>query len=103
MDLAPSMSTLATLAAAAEREELEASSSTDEPGKQMKRHYIKMLHKVVDQSDIILFVLDARDPEGCRSKMVEDEVLRQESNGKKLIFVLNKIGAPSGTCAVDAF
>jgi ribosome biogenesis GTPase A len=46
----------------------------------------------VDQSDIILLVLDARDPEGCRSRLVEEEVRRRESEGKKLVFVLNKIG-----------
>ena len=48
----------------------------------------------MDQSDIILLVLDARDPEDCRSRLlvVEEEVRRRESEGKKLVFVLNKIG-----------
>ena len=46
----------------------------------------------MDQSEIILLVLDARDPEGCRSKLVEEEVRRRESEGNKLVFVLNKIG-----------
>ena len=59
---------------------------------QMRKYYIRSLHKVVDQSDIILLVLDARDPEGCRSRLVEEEVRRRESEGKKLVFVLNKIG-----------
>ena len=62
---------------------------------QMRKYYIRSLHKVVDQSDIILLVLDARDPEGCRSRLVEEEVRRRESEGKKLVFVLNKIGALS--------
>ena len=59
---------------------------------QMRKYYIRLLHKVVDQSDIILLVLDARDPEGCRSRLVEEEVRRRESERKKLVFVLNKIG-----------
>ncbi|KAF7321329.1 Proteophosphoglycan ppg4 [Mycena kentingensis (nom. inval.)] len=61
---------------------------------QLRRHYLRSLHKVIDQSDIIVLVLDARDPEGCRSRLVEEEVLRRESEGKKLVLVLNKIGAP---------
>jgi nuclear GTP-binding protein len=60
---------------------------------QLRRHYVRTLHKVIDQSDIIIHVLDARDPEGCRSRLVEEEVKRRESEGKKLVFVLNKIGA----------
>jgi GTPase Era involved in 16S rRNA processing len=101
----PTLSTLAILAS-----EVEASSSStqkfddplfsDTPGlsvsgrtkEQMRKYYIRSLHKVVDQSDIILLVLDARDPEGCRSRLVEEEVRRRESEGKKLVFVLNKIG-----------
>ena len=55
-------------------------------------HYLRTLHKVIDESDIIILVLDARDPEGCRSRLVEEEVRRREMEGKKLVFVLNKIG-----------
>ncbi|KAJ8517896.1 hypothetical protein ONZ45_g4991 [Pleurotus djamor] len=58
---------------------------------QIRKHYLRTLHKVVDQSDIIILVLDARDPEGCRSRLVEEEVRRREAEGKKLIFVLNKV------------
>ena len=39
----------------------------------MRKHYIRTLHKVIDESDIVILVLDARDPEGCRSKLVEEE------------------------------
>jgi hypothetical protein len=60
---------------------------------QLRRHYIRTLHKVIEESDIIVLVLDARDPEGCRSRLVEEEVRRREHEGKKLVFVLNKIGA----------
>jgi hypothetical protein len=41
------------------------------------------------------FVLDAHDPDGCHSRLVEDKVYRREAEGKRLVFVLNKIG----TCA----
>ncbi|KAG8894055.1 hypothetical protein FRB99_001552, partial [Tulasnella sp. 403] len=45
--------------------------------------------KVLELADVILQVLDARDPLGCRSKIVEEEVLRSAGN-KKIILVLNK-------------
>lgn len=96
----PTLSTLAMLAAAAEAEVPEQtlddpSSSTtmrERTREQMRRYYLKALHKVIDQSDILLLVLDARDPEGCRSRLVEEEVRRREAEGKRLVFVLNKIG-----------
>ncbi|KAJ6475303.1 P-loop containing nucleoside triphosphate hydrolase protein [Mycena vitilis] len=79
----PSLFTLANAP-----EEPSASEKTKE---QMRRHYLRTLHKVIDQSDIVILVLDARDPEGCRSRLVEEEVRRRESEGKKLVFVLNKV------------
>lgn len=48
------------------------------------------LHKVVDSSDVILQVLDARDPMGTRSKYIE-EFLRKEKPHKHLFFILNKV------------
>ncbi|KAJ7901763.1 P-loop containing nucleoside triphosphate hydrolase protein [Mycena olivaceomarginata] len=66
-------------------------SPSEKTKEQMRRHYLRTLHKVIDQSDIVILVLDARDPEGCRSRLVEEEVRRRESEGKKLVFVLNKI------------
>jgi nuclear GTP-binding protein len=47
---------------------------------------------VIDESDVVLLVLDARDPEGCRSRLVEEAVRRREADGKSLVFILNKIG-----------
>lgn len=69
------------------------SSSTAAYKVHLKRQYIRTLHKVIDESDIILLVLDARDPLGCRSRLVEEEVLRREHEGKHLVFILNKIGS----------
>lgn len=85
----PTLSSLALLAA---------SSSAQDPGpadargdgegggqpgtkEQARRHFIRTLHKAIDQSDIVVLVLDARDPEGCRSQLVEEEVTRGEESG----------------------
>lgn len=48
------------------------------------------LHKVIDSADIILQVLDARDPMGTRSKYIE-QFLRKEKPHKHLFFILNKV------------
>lgn len=47
------------------------------------------LYKVLDCSDVVVAVLDARDPLGTRSRHVEDH-LRKDARHKHLIFVLNK-------------
>ncbi|KAF2476793.1 nucleolar GTP-binding protein, partial [Lindgomyces ingoldianus] len=48
------------------------------------------LYKVIDSSDVILHVLDARDPLGTRCKSVE-KYLREEAPHKHLVYVLNKV------------
>lgn len=48
------------------------------------------LHKVIDSSDVLIQVLDARDPLGTRSKFIE-EFLRKEKPHKHLFFILNKV------------
>jgi len=55
---------------------------------QSKKAYAKELKKVIEASDVVVEVLDARDPEGCRSHELEKEVLSQ---GKKVLLVVNKI------------
>ncbi|TIA88459.1 hypothetical protein E3P99_02582 [Wallemia hederae] len=55
------------------------------------RAYMRELKRVMDLSDVILMVLDARDPQSCRSATIEREIRRREGEGKKLVFVLNKI------------
>ncbi|KAF7563254.1 hypothetical protein G7046_g877 [Stylonectria norvegica] len=47
------------------------------------------LYKVIDSSDVVIHVLDARDPVGTRCKSVE-KYLKEEAPHKHLIFVLNK-------------
>jgi nuclear GTP-binding protein len=46
---------------------------------------------VVKAADVILEVLDARDPLGCRCLDVEQMIITQDPN-KKIILILNKIG-----------
>ncbi|KAF8623874.1 hypothetical protein AX17_007276 [Amanita inopinata Kibby_2008] len=92
----PTLSTLASLAEQNAANELIVDPSSSyttsvKTKEQVRRHYLRTLHRVIDQSDIILLLLDARDPEGCRSRLVEEEVRRREEEGKKLVFVLTKI------------
>lgn len=47
--------------------------------------------KVLDLADVIIQVLDARDPLGSRSRVVEDHI-RMAGPDKKMVLVLNKIG-----------
>lgn len=47
------------------------------------------LYKVIDSSDVVIHVLDARDPNGTRCRSIE-KYIRDEAPHKHLIFVLNK-------------
>ncbi|KAK9472666.1 NUC091 domain-containing protein [Dipodascopsis tothii] len=47
------------------------------------------LYKVIDSSDVVVHVLDARDPIGTRCQSVE-QYMKKEAPHKHLIFVLNK-------------
>jgi len=53
-----------------------------------RRQFFRELRKVFQAADVIVQVLDARDPISCRSAALEEEVL---ANKKKLILVMNKI------------
>ncbi|EER18581.1 Nuclear GTP-binding protein NUG1, putative [Perkinsus marinus ATCC 50983] len=53
-----------------------------------RRAYYRELRKVMGMADVVVEVLDARDPMSCRCKSLEEEVL---TNGKKVILLLNKI------------
>ncbi|XP_047487752.1 nucleolar GTP-binding protein 2-like [Penaeus chinensis] len=48
------------------------------------------LYKVIDSSDVVIQVLDTRDPMGTRSKLIE-KYMRTEKPHKHLVFVLNKV------------
>jgi nuclear GTP-binding protein len=60
------------------------------PGQQSRRAYLRELKKVVDTADVLLQVLDARDPIGSRiHKQMEDIILSKAD--KRMVLVLNKI------------
>lgn len=48
------------------------------------------LYKVLDSSDVVIEVLDARDPMGTRCRRVE-QYLRKEKAHKHLVLLLNKV------------
>lgn len=59
-------------------------------GQQSRRAYLRELKKVVDTADVLLQVLDARDPIGTRiHPSVEDVILSRAD--KRMVLVLNKI------------
>lgn len=59
------------------------------------------LYKVIDSSDVLLHVLDARDPLGTRCDSVE-KYLEREKKGKKVIYILNKVDLVPGWAAVSS-
>lgn len=56
-----------------------------------RKAFDKVFKQVLEAADVILYVLDARDPEGTRSREVERQVMAAQSGEKRLILVLNKI------------
>jgi len=58
-------------------------------GQQSRRAFIRDLKDVVEQADVVLEVLDARDPLGSRAEAIEELILRKPN--KKLVLVLNKV------------
>ncbi len=55
---------------------------------QSRRIYSE-LYKVIDSSDVLIHVLDARDPLGTRCRNVEKYVSKEASH-KHIIFLINK-------------
>ena len=60
------------------------------------------LYKVIDSSDVVLHILDARDPLGTRCRVVEKHI-REEAPHKHLVFVLNKCDLVPTGVAVSIF
>lgn len=60
------------------------------------------LYKVIDSSDVVIHVLDARDPNGTRCRTVESYI-KKECPHKHLIFVLNKCDLVPTWAAVSIF
>lgn len=56
-----------------------------------RKSFDKMFKQVIEASDVVLYVLDARDPEGTRSREVERQIVAADGGEKRLILVLNKI------------
>jgi nuclear GTP-binding protein len=56
-----------------------------------RKAFDKIFKEVVEAADVVLYVLDARDPEGTRSREVERSIMAADGGKKRLILVLNKI------------
>lgn len=66
--------------------------SAQNPSKETSRKaFDKVFKQVTETADVVLYVLDARDPEGTRSKEVEREIMAAAGGSKRLILILNKI------------
>ena len=59
-------------------------------GQQSRRAYLRELKKVVDSADVILQVLDCRDPIGSRIHQTLEEIILSKAD-KRMVLVLNKI------------
>ncbi|CAL8583782.1 nuclear GTP-binding protein nug1 [Xanthoria parietina] len=71
--------------------DLEASTTLTRPHDSSRRSFDKVYKNILASSDIILYVLDARDPNGTRSRDIEREITAADSGSKRLILILNKI------------
>ncbi|KAL8939021.1 MAG: hypothetical protein Q9211_002927 [Gyalolechia sp. 1 TL-2023] len=69
----------------------EASTNLLQPHDPSRRAFDKVYKTILSSSDIILYVLDARDPNGTRSREIEREIMAADSGSKGLILILNKI------------
>lgn len=62
------------------------SAKGDQDEKSGKRAQLLVLKRVLQDSEIVIEVLDARDPQGCRSSMVGSYATKE---GKPMIVVLS--------------
>lgn len=56
-----------------------------------RKAYFREFKKVMEHADVVLEILDARDPLGTRTRHVEQMIMDSGLN-KKIVLVLNKIG-----------
>jgi nuclear GTP-binding protein len=70
------------------REEEEKGAEVEEEVPVLINRDLPTLQSVLEKADVVLEVIDARDPLAFRSEHVEQSV---KDAGKKLLFVLNKI------------
>lgn len=71
-------------------QEAEKSEGAVAPGQASRRAYLRELKKVIDTADVLLQVLDARDPIGSRiHPSIENTILSRAD--KRMVLVLNKI------------
>ena len=56
-----------------------------------RRAFDKVFKNVLSSADILLYVLDARDPNGTRSRDIERQITALDGGSKRLILILNKI------------
>jgi len=55
------------------------------------RAFSKTFQSILSTSDVLLYVLDARDPNGTRSRPTERQIASFAGGSKRLILILNKI------------
>lgn len=55
------------------------------------RAFSKTFQSILSSSDVVLYVLDARDPNGTRSRPTERQIASFAGGSKRLILILNKI------------
>lgn len=65
-------------------------STSKRPNDGSKRAFYREFQKVIEAADVVIQVLDARDPVGCRCKEVERMVLKSGTH-KRVVLLLNKI------------
>lgn len=61
------------------------------PPESSRRAFDKIFQNVLSSADILLYVLDARDPNGTRSREIERQIMAADAGSKRLILILNKI------------
>lgn len=70
---------------------------------QSLRRFFKEFQKVVDNCNVLLQVVDARDPLGCRLKQLEQSIRSTHGDRKDIIIVLNKVDLLPSKEVVDAW